>query len=86
MRNLRKGAAAVERIRGAVPDAQVTLREVDLASLDSVATLAQTLHDDGRPIQILVNNAGVMAPPTRHTTVDGLEFCSSERTTSDTWR
>jgi NAD(P)-dependent dehydrogenase (short-subunit alcohol dehydrogenase family) len=74
VRNLRKGAVAVELIRGAVPDAQLTLREVDLASLDSVATLAHTLHDDGRPIQILVNNAGVMAPPTRHTTADGLEL------------
>jgi NAD(P)-dependent dehydrogenase (short-subunit alcohol dehydrogenase family) len=52
----------------------VGLREVDLASLDSVAAFAQTMHDDGRPIHILVNNAGVMAPPTRHTTADGLEL------------
>src|SRR5688572_10361789 len=74
VRNLRKGAAAVERIRGGVSEAVVRLREVDLASLDSVAAFAQALHDDGRPIQILVNNAGVMAPPTRHTTVDGLEL------------
>jgi NAD(P)-dependent dehydrogenase (short-subunit alcohol dehydrogenase family) len=32
------------------------------------------MHDDGRPIHILVNNAGAMAPPTRHTTADGLEL------------
>jgi NAD(P)-dependent dehydrogenase (short-subunit alcohol dehydrogenase family) len=74
VRNLGKGAAAVERIRGAVPDAAVAVRHVDLASLGSVAALAQTLHDDGRPIHILVNNAGVMAPPKRHTTEDGLEL------------
>jgi NAD(P)-dependent dehydrogenase (short-subunit alcohol dehydrogenase family) len=74
VRNLRKGAVAVERIRAGAPGAVIGLREVDLASLESVAALAQTMHDDGRPIQILVNNAGVMAPPTRHTTADGLEL------------
>jgi NAD(P)-dependent dehydrogenase (short-subunit alcohol dehydrogenase family) len=74
VRNPRKGAAAVERIRADVPGAAVTLRDLDLASLDSVAALAQTLRGEGRPIHILVNNAGVMTPPTRHTTADGLEL------------
>jgi NAD(P)-dependent dehydrogenase (short-subunit alcohol dehydrogenase family) len=73
-RNLRKGADAVKRIRAGVSEAVVGLCEVDLASLDSIAAFAQTMHDDGRPIHILVNNAGVMAPPTRHTTADGLEL------------
>jgi short-subunit dehydrogenase len=64
-RNLRKGADAVKRIRAGVSEAVVGLREVDLASLDSIAAFAQTVHDDGRPIHMLVNNAGVMAAPTR---------------------
>ncbi|WP_433274588.1 SDR family oxidoreductase [Pseudonocardia xinjiangensis] len=74
VRNPRKGAAAVERIRADVPGAAVTLRDLDLASLDSVAALARTLGDESRPIHVLVNNAGVMTPPTRHTTADGLEL------------
>jgi NAD(P)-dependent dehydrogenase (short-subunit alcohol dehydrogenase family) len=74
VRNPPKGAVAVERIRAGVPGAVVGLRAVDLASLDSVAAFVQTMLDDGRPIHILVNNAGVMAPPTRRTTADGLEL------------
>ncbi|MGI5212827.1 SDR family oxidoreductase [Plantactinospora sp. CA-290183] len=74
VRNPVKGAAAVERIRALVPGAAVTTRELDLASLDSVSALADSLNREGRPVHILVNNAGVMAPATRHTTSDGLEL------------
>lgn len=74
VRNAAKGAAAVERIRSAAPRAVVSTRVLDLASLDSVAALAETLNREGRPIHILVNNAGVMMPATRHTTVDGNEL------------
>jgi NAD(P)-dependent dehydrogenase (short-subunit alcohol dehydrogenase family) len=69
VRNAVKGAAAVARIRG-----DVSIRSLDLSSLDSVATLADTLTAEGRPIHILINNAGVMAPATRHTTADGFEL------------
>jgi NAD(P)-dependent dehydrogenase (short-subunit alcohol dehydrogenase family) len=74
VRNPVKGAAAVEQIRAAVPGATVSTRELDLASLDSVAALADSLNRAGRPINILINNAGVMTPATRHTTADGLEL------------
>jgi NAD(P)-dependent dehydrogenase (short-subunit alcohol dehydrogenase family) len=74
VRNPIKGAAAVARIREQAPDATVTTRELDLASLDSVKDLADKLNAEARPIDILVNNAGVMTPPTRHTTQDGLEL------------
>ncbi|MEU3184380.1 SDR family oxidoreductase [Streptomyces sp. NPDC006923] len=74
VRNPAKGAAAIEKIRAAVPGAAVSTRALDLASLDSVAALADTLNREGRPVHILVNNAGVMAPATRHTTADGLEL------------
>ncbi|GIF20285.1 oxidoreductase [Paractinoplanes tereljensis] len=50
------------------------LRALDLASLDSVATLAAELLAAGRPIDLLINNAGVMAPPTRQATADGFEL------------
>ncbi|WP_282089418.1 SDR family oxidoreductase [Streptomyces tendae] len=74
VRNEAKGAAAVERIRAAEPDVEVSTRALDLASLASVQKLAATLEAEGRPIHLLINNAGVMAPPTRHTTEDGFEL------------
>ncbi|PXA72014.1 SDR family oxidoreductase [Cryobacterium arcticum] len=73
VRNSRKGEAAIAAIRQEAPSASVTLRKLDLSSLESVATLADTLRTEGDPIHLLINNAGVMTPPTRQTTVDGYE-------------
>ncbi len=74
VRNPRKGAAALAAIRERSPGADVTLRELDLSSLDSVAAFGRGLLEEDRPIHILVNNAGVMTPPDRQTTEDGLEL------------
>ncbi|MCO8269298.1 SDR family oxidoreductase [Actinoplanes sp. TRM 88003] len=71
VRDPAKGEAAVARIRAEVPDARVTMGALDLASLDSVAAFAGTVD---RPIDLLVNNAGLMAPPVRQTTADGFEL------------
>ncbi|MFF5229287.1 SDR family oxidoreductase [Dactylosporangium sp. NPDC000521] len=74
VRNRRKGEAAVATIRQRHPHAVLSLRELDLSSLASVAALGAALRDEGRPIHILVNNAGVMTPPERQTTADGFEL------------
>ncbi|GGO04333.1 SDR family oxidoreductase [Micromonospora parathelypteridis] len=74
VRNPAKGAAALEAVRAAAPGATVSTRELDLASLDSVAALADTLLGEGRPIHFLINNAGVMTPPTRNATAEGFEL------------
>lgn len=74
VRNPAKGAAAVDRIRAVHPGADVSLRDLDLASLDSVARLGETLREEGAPIHLLVNNAGLMTPPSRQTTPDGFEL------------
>lgn len=74
VRNREKGDAAIARIRRAVPDASLSLRDLDLASLESVASLAANLREEGTPISILINNAGVMTPPIRRTTSDGFEL------------
>ncbi|MGP4052012.1 SDR family oxidoreductase [Streptomyces sp. 2A115] len=74
VRNASKGAAALDRIRASEPTARVSTRVLDLASLASVESLADTLKSEGRPINLLINNAGVMAPATRHTTGDGYEL------------
>lgn len=74
VRNAVKGAAAIAAIRERHPAAAISLRELDLASMASVATLAGALIAEGRAINILINNAGVMTPPTRQTTADGVEL------------
>lgn len=74
VRNQAKGEAALGRINRAVPGAKVSLRSLDLASLASVEALADTLRAEGHPIHLLINNAGVMRPPRRRTTVDGFEL------------
>ncbi|MCB0862193.1 MAG: SDR family oxidoreductase [Solirubrobacterales bacterium] len=77
-RNEQKGEDAVARIRSdlgaAGSKAQIEVRKLDLASLDSVSKFADGLAaelPDG--IDLLVNNAGVMAPP-RLETEDGFEL------------
>ncbi|MFL6143033.1 MAG: SDR family oxidoreductase [Labedaea sp.] len=74
VRNEAKGAGAVREIRAAHPGASVSVELLDLSSLDSIAAFADRLHQRDRPIDILINNAGVMMPPTRHTTSDGFEL------------
>lgn len=73
-RNRTKGEAAAARIRAEHPGALVTVHDLDLASLRSVAALGDELRADGRPLHLLVNNAGVMTPPDRRTTADGVEL------------
>lgn len=74
VRNPQKGERALETIRDRAPQANVSLRSLDLSSLDSVAALGDTLHGEGAPIHVFIGNAGVMTPPTRQTTVDGFEL------------
>ncbi|RZT83845.1 NAD(P)-dependent dehydrogenase (short-subunit alcohol dehydrogenase family) [Pseudonocardia sediminis] len=74
VRNPRKGEDALAHIRRHTPGADVSLRELDLSSLRSVAALGETLLGEDRPIHILVNNAGVMTPPDRQSTADGFEL------------
>jgi NAD(P)-dependent dehydrogenase (short-subunit alcohol dehydrogenase family) len=74
VRNPDKGRTALAAIEAAVPDAQVSLRTMDLSSLESVAALGATLRTEGVPVGVLILNAGVMTPPERQTTVDGHEL------------
>ena len=74
VRDRAKGDRAVARIRDAAPGARITTRALDLSSLESVAALVDTLDGEGRPIDLLVNNAGVMTPPSRRVTKDGFEL------------
>ena len=69
-----KGDAARGDILAEFPMAQLEVRQVDLADLDSVRAFAAGLLFEDEPIDVLINNAGVMAPPERMTTADGFEL------------
>src|ERR1700743_1809620 len=74
VRSKAKGEAAVAEIRRDLPAAKLAIRSLDLSSLKSVAALGEELAADGRPLDILINNAGVMSPPQRQETDDGFEL------------
>jgi NAD(P)-dependent dehydrogenase (short-subunit alcohol dehydrogenase family) len=58
-----KGRAAADRIIAAHADADVTVQQLDLSSLDSVRAAAGELCSDHARIDVLINNAGVMHTP-----------------------
>jgi NAD(P)-dependent dehydrogenase (short-subunit alcohol dehydrogenase family) len=74
IRNKAKGETAIAAIRSEQPAAKLSIRQLDLSSLKSVAALGEELAAEGRPIDILINNAGVMTPPQRQQTDDGFEL------------
>jgi len=73
-RNARKGADALARILGQYPGANVSFELLDLARLDSVAAFADAFAARHDRLDVLVNNAGVMALPERQVTTDGFEM------------
>jgi NAD(P)-dependent dehydrogenase (short-subunit alcohol dehydrogenase family) len=72
-RNLDKGQAAVESVREAGPEATVELVALDLADLSSVRAAAEKVSARVDRLDVLINNAGVMALPERRT-ADGFEM------------
>ena len=74
VRSLEKGEAARNEILTQLPDAQLEVRHLDLAELSSVRAFADQLIADNSPIDILLNNGGVMAPPKRAESADGFEL------------
>jgi NAD(P)-dependent dehydrogenase (short-subunit alcohol dehydrogenase family) len=73
VRDLSRGEAAAARIRAEVPGADLELGQLDLASLDSVRAFATSFLADHDRLDVLINNAGVMACP-YGTTEDGFEL------------
>jgi NAD(P)-dependent dehydrogenase (short-subunit alcohol dehydrogenase family) len=72
-RDLRKGADARREIEAAVPGAELQLVKLDLGSLASVAEFAAGFMAGHDGLHLLINNAGVMAPP-RRSTAEGFEL------------
>lgn len=73
-RDTAKAEAAQARILASVRAASVEVLRLDLASLDSVHAAADAFLATRRPLNILINNAGVMALPHRQLTRDGFEM------------
>lgn len=71
-RDTAKGDRAAAEIRAQVPGADLDVRALDLADLASVRSFVARLGGERDWVDLLINNAGVMAPP-RRTTVDGFE-------------
>lgn len=69
-----KGLRAIEGICERFPDALIAYEHLDLASLSSVADFARRFAADNERLDLLVNNAGVMALPERRQTEDGFEM------------
>jgi NAD(P)-dependent dehydrogenase (short-subunit alcohol dehydrogenase family) len=73
VRDTDRGAAAAAGIVAAVPGARLEVRRLDLADLGSVHRFAQQFAAEHDALDLLVDNAGVMAVPRRTTTADGFE-------------
>jgi len=72
-RDDRKGQSAIEKISREVIGAKISCEHLDLASLASIADFAQRMGVR-QSLDLLINNAGVMALPRRQTTADGFEM------------
>jgi NAD(P)-dependent dehydrogenase (short-subunit alcohol dehydrogenase family) len=73
-RNAEKGAESIAKIHRINPEAKVRFEKIDLADLSSVKAFAERMIISGQPIDLLINNAGVMTPPKRLETADGFEL------------
>ena len=73
-RNDARGRAAAASDSRCCSHALVRFEKLDLADLSSIRAFAARLSAGDRPIDLLINNAGVMAPPKRLLTADGFEM------------
>lgn len=68
-----RGAEAVRLIREAAPDSEVRFEQFDLTDLASVNAFTERMNSEGRPLDMLVNNAGVMGRLSMELSEDGHE-------------
>jgi NAD(P)-dependent dehydrogenase (short-subunit alcohol dehydrogenase family) len=73
-RNTEKGEAARAKIVSEHPSAKIELHTLDVADLDSVRRFAEQFRNEHTALDLLINNAGVMAIPERHSTPQGFEI------------
>ncbi|KJE96197.1 short-chain dehydrogenase/reductase SDR [Capsaspora owczarzaki ATCC 30864] len=74
IRNLEAGQKVAQEIQQSTGNTKIEAMLVDLTSLKSIKEFADTFLAKRLPLNLLINNAGVMANPTRETTADGFEM------------
>lgn len=72
-RNIEKGHRAAQKILETVPNASITVLELDTASFKSVRAFAEAWERKGKEIDVLVHNAGGPGPNVTTYTADGFE-------------
>ncbi|MGL9727542.1 oxidoreductase [Enterococcus sp. DIV0756] len=73
-RNASKGAKAIQKIKAIYPDASIEFQKLDLADLASIENFGKMIQSKFDQLDILINNAGVMATPDRRVTKDNFEL------------
>jgi NAD(P)-dependent dehydrogenase (short-subunit alcohol dehydrogenase family) len=73
-RDQQRGKLALDRLQTDSSSVDAELALLDLASLASIREFAAQELAQHRPLHLLINNAGVMAPPKRLETMDGFEL------------
>ncbi|MGG5373263.1 oxidoreductase [Enterococcus sp. AZ196] len=73
-RNPEKGRKAVDGIKSVYPNAIISFQQLDLADLASIKKFSEVIQSRFKKLDILINNAGVMAVPERHVTKDKFEL------------
>ncbi len=74
VRNMDKGQQALKEVMQFAPKAKVSLLHLDLADLDVIRSFVQAFQQQFPRLDVLLNNAGVMFPPTREATRQGFEM------------
>uniref|UniRef100_A0A1D1XJC6 Short-chain dehydrogenase TIC 32, chloroplastic n=1 Tax=Anthurium amnicola TaxID=1678845 RepID=A0A1D1XJC6_9ARAE len=72
-RTLEAGAAVRQSLLDGQPDAKIDVMQMDLASLGSVECFARSFNSSDQPLNLLINNAGVMCCPFQ-LSEDGVEL------------
>ena len=72
-RNIQKAKKVADEIRQEFPKADVIVRELDLSKLALIATFSQSILAEFDQLDVLINNAGIMACPYSKT-ADGFEI------------
>ena len=73
-RNEQAGHAALARIRALKPDARLAFLPLDLSHLQAVKDFAAALIAEGKPLDVLINNAGIQPIAERRVSADGFEL------------
>ncbi|CAN4077384.1 unnamed protein product [Withania somnifera] len=63
VRNMENGKKIKENILKSIANAKIDFMELNLSSMESIRTFAKEYNSAGHPLNLLINNAGVMIPP-----------------------